>query len=129
MAANLSCIGTALFIYAHPDDESFVSGTPMKLAAAGHTIALLTLTRGDARLSVPRAWRSPRREAALLQRDAVSRRRAGSVRGDDADARHRRVSVRGTQGRGVRVPQDAAQGPRLLLRPLEAPRGQGVLPP
>src|SRR5260221_796801 len=50
MAANLSCIGTALFIYAHPDDESFVSGTPMKLAAAGHTIALLTLTRGDAGL-------------------------------------------------------------------------------
>src|SRR3979411_1644512 len=48
--ANLSCISTALFIYAHPDDESFVSGTPMKLAAAGHTIALLTLTRGDAGL-------------------------------------------------------------------------------
>lgn len=50
MNANLSGIGTALFIYAHPDDESFVSGTPMKLAAGGHTIALLTLTRGDAGL-------------------------------------------------------------------------------
>lgn len=47
---TLSHIGTALFIYAHPDDESFVSGTPMQLAAAGHTIALLTLTRGDAGL-------------------------------------------------------------------------------
>lgn len=47
---TLSHIGTALFIYAHPDDESFVCGTPMKLAASGHTIALLTLTRGDAGL-------------------------------------------------------------------------------
>lgn len=37
-------------MYAHPDDESFVSGTPMKLADAGHTTALLTLTRGDAGL-------------------------------------------------------------------------------
>lgn len=43
-------IGTVLFIYAHPDDESFVCGTPLKLAEAGHTTALLTLTRGDAGL-------------------------------------------------------------------------------
>jgi len=36
-------------VYAHPDDESFgIAGTAMKLAAAGHTTALLTLTRGDA---------------------------------------------------------------------------------
>ena len=35
-------------MYAHPDDESFgTAGTAMKLAAAGHTTALLTLTRGD----------------------------------------------------------------------------------
>jgi LmbE family N-acetylglucosaminyl deacetylase len=35
-------------VYAHPDDESFgIAGTAMKLAAAGHTTALLTLTRGD----------------------------------------------------------------------------------
>ena len=35
-------------MYAHPDDESFgIAGTAMKLAAAGHTTALLTLTRGD----------------------------------------------------------------------------------
>ena len=38
-------------MYAHPDDESFgIAGTAMKLAAAGHTTALLTLTRGDAGL-------------------------------------------------------------------------------
>ena len=35
-------------MYAHPDDESFgIAGTAMKLATAGHTTALLTLTRGD----------------------------------------------------------------------------------
>ena len=40
-----------LFAYAHPDDESFgVAGTAMKLAAAGHTTALITMTRGDAGL-------------------------------------------------------------------------------
>ena len=60
-------IGTALFIYAHPDDESFVSGTPMKLAAAGHTIALLTLTRGDAGLWLGKdqgSWSKPELGAA-----------------------------------------------------------------
>ena len=44
-------MSTVLFIYAHPDDESFGSaGTAMKFRAAGHTTALLTLTRGDAGL-------------------------------------------------------------------------------
>ena len=59
---TLSHIGTALFIYAHPDDESFVSGTPMKLAAAGHRIGLLTLTRGDAGLWLGKefgSWSKP----------------------------------------------------------------------
>ena len=41
-------LGTVLFVYAHPDDESFgVAGTAMKLKHSGHTTALLTLTRGD----------------------------------------------------------------------------------
>ena len=41
-------MATFAFIYAHPDDESFgIAGTAMKLAAAGHTTCLLTLTRGD----------------------------------------------------------------------------------
>jgi LmbE family N-acetylglucosaminyl deacetylase len=44
----VAAIGTALFIYAHPDDESFgIAGTAMKLASEGHATALLTLTRGD----------------------------------------------------------------------------------
>jgi LmbE family N-acetylglucosaminyl deacetylase len=55
-------IGTVLFVYAHPDDESFVSGTPLRLAAAGHRTALLTLTRGDAGLwhgRAPGSWTGP----------------------------------------------------------------------
>jgi len=53
-------IGTVLFVYAHPDDESFgIAGTAMKLADGGHTTALLTLTRGDVGLwygRVPGSW-------------------------------------------------------------------------
>ena len=41
-------LGTVLFVYAHPDDESFgAAGTAMRFAGAGHTTAPLTLTRGD----------------------------------------------------------------------------------
>src|SRR5919107_291393 len=39
---------TLLFIFAHPDDESFCgAGTAMRCAAAGARIALVTATRGD----------------------------------------------------------------------------------
>lgn len=52
-----------LFAYAHPDDETFgIAGTAMKLAAAGHTTALITLTRGDAGLWFGRdlgTWTKP----------------------------------------------------------------------
>jgi LmbE family N-acetylglucosaminyl deacetylase len=41
-------LATVLFVYAHPDDESFgIAGTAMKLKDEGHATALLTLTRGD----------------------------------------------------------------------------------
>ncbi|MDP9265464.1 MAG: PIG-L family deacetylase [Chloroflexota bacterium] len=44
-------MATVLFVYAHPDDESFgIAGTAMKLADAGHATAMLTLTRGAAGL-------------------------------------------------------------------------------
>ena len=60
-------VSTVLFVYAHPDDESFgVAGTAMRLAAAGHATALLTLTRGDAGLWAgrePGSW-SPAELAA-----------------------------------------------------------------
>ena len=65
-------------MYAHPDDESFgIAGTAMKLAAAGHTTALLTLTRGDVGLWFGKergSW-SPAELAAERSkewRDAVS---------------------------------------------------------
>ena len=56
-------MATVLFAYAHPDDESFtIAGTAMKLAASGHTTALVTMTRGDAGLWHGRAegsWAKP----------------------------------------------------------------------
>jgi len=52
-------IATVLFVYAHPDDESFgIAGTAMKLRAGGHTTALLTLTRGDVGMWFGRKSRS-----------------------------------------------------------------------
>jgi len=56
-------VATVLFASAHPDDESFgIAGTAMKLTAAGHTTALVTMTRGDAGLWHGRAdgeWTKP----------------------------------------------------------------------
>ena len=53
-------VATVLFVYAHPDDESFgIAGTAMKLKDEGHRTALLTLTRGDAGLwfgKAPGSW-------------------------------------------------------------------------
>lgn len=61
-----------LFVYAHPDDESFgIAGTAMKLADAGHRTALLTLTRGDAGRwfgKEPGSW-SPQELAAERTRE------------------------------------------------------------
>ena len=65
-------MATVLFVYAHPDDESFgIAGTAMKLADGGHTTALLTLTRGDAGLWFgrdPGAW-TPRELAEERARE------------------------------------------------------------
>ncbi len=65
-------MATVLFVYAHPDDESFgIAGTAMKLADAGHTTALMTLTRGDAGLWFGReagSW-SPRELAEERARE------------------------------------------------------------
>src|SRR5919201_4675478 len=41
-------VARILGIFAHPDDESFgFAGTAMKLIDRGHTVGLVTLTRGD----------------------------------------------------------------------------------
>src|SRR2546430_11867478 len=48
---SVTGMAAVLFVYAHPDDESFgIAGTAMKLKDEGHTTGLLTLTRGDAGL-------------------------------------------------------------------------------
>lgn len=42
-------MATALFVHAHPDDESIAAGgTIAALAAAGHRVVVLTATRGEA---------------------------------------------------------------------------------
>ena len=70
-------MATVLFVYAHPDDESFgIAGTAMKLKDEGHTTALLTLTRGDAGLWFGKqagAWSSEElaRERTKEWRDAT----------------------------------------------------------
>ena len=65
-----------LGIFAHPDDESFgFAGTAMKLIDAGHTVGLVTLTRGD-----KGRWYGKRPLYSWDPR-ALARERAGEWRG------------------------------------------------
>src|SRR6266540_263704 len=83
-------------------------------------------SRGPGR-SVSRSGRAAHRAPAVLRCVAAAARSA--VRRDDADAYGRDPRVPGPEGAGLRVPQDAVQGPRPVLSDARAARRQGVLPP
>ena len=70
-----------LFIYAHPDDESFgVAGIARMYADQGADIALVTATRGDA----GRAGEPP-----ICSREELPARREAELREAARDSRHR----------------------------------------
>ena len=46
---DLSWLGTTVVVWAHPDDETYLSGgTAAALVDLGHRVVAVTATRGDA---------------------------------------------------------------------------------
>lgn len=55
--AEIAQLGTILGVWAHPDDESFMSAGVMSLAIAnGQTVACITATKGEAGLQDASRW-------------------------------------------------------------------------
>ena len=58
---DVSQLGTILGVWAHPDDEAFLSGGLMAAArATGQRVFVLTATRGELGTADPRTWPPPR---------------------------------------------------------------------
>lgn len=72
--------GTLLGVWAHPDDESYLSGALMASAvAAGDRVVVATATRGELGATDPAAW-PPHRLAARRAREMGAALRALGVR-------------------------------------------------
>ena len=64
---NVSKLGTILGVWAHPDDEAYLSGGLMAMAVnAGARVVCVTATRGELGTSEPAAW-PPERLGALRE--------------------------------------------------------------
>jgi LmbE family N-acetylglucosaminyl deacetylase len=73
-------VGSLLGIWAHPDDEAYVSAGLMSLCrAAGNHVAVVTATRGEHGTSDPLRW-PPRRLAAVREREMLASLAAVDVR-------------------------------------------------
>jgi LmbE family N-acetylglucosaminyl deacetylase len=54
---DVTALGTVLGIWAHPDDEAYLSGGVMALARdAGSRVVCVTATRGEVGTPDPRSW-------------------------------------------------------------------------
>lgn len=69
---DVTKLGTVLAVWAHPDDEAFLSGGLMALAAkAGSRLVCVTATRGEHGTSDPRRW-PPARLAAVREQELAA---------------------------------------------------------
>ena len=69
MTIDTTPLGTILGVWAHPDDEAFLSGGLMAAArAAGQRVVVLTATRGELGAPDPESW-PPARLAAERERE------------------------------------------------------------
>ncbi len=69
---DVTKLGTVLAVWAHPDDEAFLSGGLMAVAAeAGSRVVCVTATRGEHGTSDPRQW-PPARLAAVRERELAA---------------------------------------------------------
>jgi LmbE family N-acetylglucosaminyl deacetylase len=65
-------IGVLLGVWAHPDDETYLSaGLMSAVRDAGHRVVVATATRGERGTDDPRMW-PPRRLAALRERELAA---------------------------------------------------------
>jgi LmbE family N-acetylglucosaminyl deacetylase len=65
-------LGTVVAVWAHPDDEAFVSGGLMALAAeAGSRVVCVTATRGERGTPDPRRW-PPARLASVREQELTA---------------------------------------------------------
>jgi LmbE family N-acetylglucosaminyl deacetylase len=69
---DVATLGTVLAVWAHPDDEAYLSGGLMALAAeAGSRVVCATATRGEHGTADPRNW-PPARLAAVRERELAA---------------------------------------------------------
>ena len=93
-------VATVLFVYAHPDDESFgIAGTAMKLRDEGHITGLLTLTRGDVGM-----WFGKEKGSWTPEELA---REQHQIADDVSIGTHSIIEHHVTLGRGVRIHSNA----------------------
>src|SRR3954454_19850439 len=61
MQTDIRALGTIMGIWAHPDDEAYLSGGLMALARAnGQRVVCVTATRGELGTTDPAAWPAER---------------------------------------------------------------------
>ena len=71
-AADVACLGTVLGVWAHPDDEAYLSGGLMAWARdAGSRVVCVTATRGEMGTPDPQQW-PPERLAEERTRELAS---------------------------------------------------------
>ncbi len=71
-ALDVTKLGTVLAVWAHPDDEAYLSGGLMALAAeSGSRVICVTATRGEHGTSDPRRW-PPARLAGVRERELAA---------------------------------------------------------
>ena len=64
-ADEVGALGVTLGVWAHPDDEAYLSGGLMALlGAAGHRVVCVTATRGERGTADPLTWPPARLAAA-----------------------------------------------------------------
>jgi LmbE family N-acetylglucosaminyl deacetylase len=69
---DVTNLGTVLAVWAHPDDETFLSAGLLALAAeAGSRVVCVTATRGEHGTSDPRRW-PPARLAAVREQELAA---------------------------------------------------------
>src|SRR5689334_19924197 len=78
--SSFDTVGVLLGVWAHPDDEAYLSsGLMARARAAGSRVVVATATRGEAGTDDPAGW-PPERLAAIREREMAASLAALDVR-------------------------------------------------